>query len=112
MNFRKSITMLGIVGLFVAGPSLVPVRPAVGVPGFVPADSALASQLQLAAPATHVATPWAPIVVGAGIVSLFVNGVLVDVTQCRELTQAEAMQSLFLPLVGIALNQHANKCHR
>jgi len=32
-------------------------------------------------------------------------------TQCRELTSQEAMTSAFLPLIGIALDAQASKCH-
>jgi hypothetical protein len=38
------------------------------------------------------------------------NAAIVWNTQCRELSLNEAVTSAFLPLIGIAFDQHASKC--
>ena len=75
-------------------------------------DTAYASVLPAPCPPTHAPTPWPVIVLFVGTASVMLNAAIVWNTQCRELTSQEAMTSAFLPLVGIALDAQANKCHR
>ena len=55
-------------------------------------------------------SPWPVIAVGIGVVSIMVNATVVGRTQCRELTLREAMASLALPFLGMAFNEHNNRC--
>jgi hypothetical protein len=114
MKLRKVVATITIAALFFWAPSAIPVKAVtVGGPcGFVwlSADTAFASAPAII-PCPTAPTPWVPIVIGAAVVSVILNAAIVSNTQCRELTQQEALSSLLLPFIGIAFNKHNNKCH-
>jgi hypothetical protein len=117
MRIRKLVAVLATAGLAFWTPSIVPVKAtliSVGC-GFTATqyrtvDTAYAG-VAIPCP-THAPSPWPVIVLFVGTASVMLNAAIVWNTQCRELTSQEAMTSAFLPLVGIALDAQANKCHR
>jgi hypothetical protein len=60
----------------------------------------------------HASSAWPAFAIIGGAASTILNAVIVWNTQCRELTSEEAMNSAFLPLVGIAFDDQNNKCKR
>jgi hypothetical protein len=60
----------------------------------------------------HYSSPWAAFAIIGGAASTILNAAIVWNTQCRELTSDEAMNSAFMPLVGIAFDDQDNKCKR
>ena len=117
MKLRKIVATITIAALFFWAPSAIPVTafPVGGPCGvgafWLTADTAFAAGAIIPCPASTAPTPWVPIVIGAGVVSVMLNAVIVSKTQCRELTTNEALSSFFLPFIGIALNQKNNHCH-
>ncbi|MGO9773354.1 MAG: hypothetical protein ACLPSW_28180 [Roseiarcus sp.] len=121
MRVRKLVAVLATAGLAFWTPSIIPVSidPAKALAcGFEPAtyrtvDTAYAAAPPVIVPCpTHAPSPWPVIVLFVGTASVILNAAIVWNTQCRELTSQEAMTSAFLPLVGIALDAQASKCHR
>jgi hypothetical protein len=118
MRIRKFIAVLATAGVAFWTPSIVPVKALpVGPCGFqVPyyrtIDTAFADGYLAPCPTPHAPSPWPVVVVFVGTFSVMLNAAIVWNTQCRELTSQEAMTSAFLPLVGIALDAQASKCHR
>jgi hypothetical protein len=106
-----------MAALFFWAPSALPARAvAIGPCGFGPyawlsADTAFAGvYVPPPCPITHALTPWAVIAAGASATSVILNAIIVSNSQCRELTRQEALSSNLLPFIGIAFNQHNNKC--
>ena len=124
MNPRKIIASVTMTALFFSLPSLVPIRVApapVQVASIVvcgpvvtqwrTADTAEAIPAFVPCPVGAGSSPWPVIVIGAGVVSVIINSIIVAQTQCRELTSNEAWTSIFLPFLGIAFNKVNNLCH-
>jgi hypothetical protein len=125
MTLRKIVATITVAALFFWTPSLIPVRVApapvrvasIAPCGFIPiasrtADTAEAAPvLSTPCPIGAGPSPWPVIVVGAGVVSVILNGIIVAQTQCRELTLNEAWASFLLPFLGMAFNQVHNLCH-
>jgi hypothetical protein len=118
MKLRKIVATITIAALFFWAPSAIPVKaspfgPCGIVSGWLSADTAFAIEgVGIPCPVSPTTpTPWIPIVIGAGVVSVILNAIIVSHTQCRELTQQEALSSLFLPFIGIAFDKQNNKCH-
>jgi len=115
MKLCKIVATITIAALFFWAPSAIPVK-AVGPVGpcgafsWLTADTAFAGVIVIPCPTAAAPTPWVPIVLGAGVVSVMLNALIVSKTQCRELMTNEALSSFFLPFIGIALNQKMNKC--
>jgi hypothetical protein len=113
MRIHKSVVVVAVASLFFWAPSIVPVKafPVCGVPvGWITIDTAFAGALPCPVPVGGSTTPVPVIGLIAGVVSVMLNAAIVWHTQCRELTTQEAISSSFLPLVGMAFNQNANKC--
>jgi hypothetical protein len=107
-------------------PSILPAKAALGVlPGcgrwfLAPPVLAPAPTVAIAEPImrrlvvcpspAHATAPYAPFAVVAGAASIMLNAAIVWNTQCRQLSLDEAMTLAFLPLIGIAFDQHASKC--
>jgi hypothetical protein len=72
-------------------------------------DSASARPLVVPCVVQPKPTPWAPIIMGASVVSVMINAAIVYQTQCRELTLQEAYAST-LPVIGWLFNQQNNQC--
>jgi hypothetical protein len=116
MKLRKIVATITIAALFFWAPSAIPVKATgigIGCGGFswLTADTALAGVVFIPCPTPTAPTPWVPIVIGASVVSVMLNALIVSKTQCRELTSQEAMSSIFLPFIGMAFNKQNNKCH-
>jgi hypothetical protein len=116
MKLRKIVATITIAALFFWAPSAIPVKAVpvgpCGIGAFwLTADTAFASVPLPCPPIPAGPTPWPVIVIGAAVVSVILNAAIVSNTQCRELTQQEALSSLLLPFIGIAMNQKMNKCH-
>jgi hypothetical protein len=117
MKLRKIVATITIAALFFWAPSAIPVRATgIGPCGigavWLTADTAFAQGVIIPCPVTPTSpTPWPVIVIGASVVSVILNAIIISNTQCRELTQQEAISSIFLPFIGIAMNQKMNKCH-
>ena len=118
MKLRKIVATITIAVMFFWAPSAIPVRAigigcGVGALTWLSADTAFAgiAGFPLPCPTPTAPTPWPVIVMGASVVSVILNAIIVSNTQCRELTQQEALSSLLLPFIGIAFNKHNNKCH-
>jgi hypothetical protein len=119
MRIRKLVAVLATAALAFWTPAIIPVKATVVSVGcglilqYQAVDAAYAAAPLVApCPPTHAPTPWPVIVVFASAASVMLNAAIVWNTQCRELTSQEAMTSAFLPLVGIALDAQASKCHR
>ncbi len=116
MNFRKSIAVLVTAGLFFWTPAIVPVKATLAGCGvgleLVPLDSAFAGMhiAPIPCPTPHGPSPAPVVAVFAGVLSVMFNAAFVWNTQCRELTQSEAMSSTFLPFLGIAFYKSDNTC--
>ena len=74
------------------------------------ADTADAGVPFIPCPVAAGPKPWIVLGLGAGVISLMLNAAIVAHTECRELALNEAYASLFLPFLGLALNQHHNHC--
>jgi hypothetical protein len=118
MFVRKLVATVLTAALFFWTPSVFPVRAAIAPCGAIltfnwtTADTAFAFPAPVPCPAPPTAPhPWGLLVIGLGALSVIINGIVVSHTQCRELTSHEAAASIFLPFVGMALNQKNNKCH-
>jgi hypothetical protein len=124
MNLRKIVAIVAAAALFVVAPAVIPLKPVqepvrvasiitpCGVASWQPLDSANARPPMLipCAGPQSVAPTW-PIIVGllsAG--SVILNSFIVSQQQCRELTQQEALNSIFMPFVGMAFNENKSKC--
>jgi hypothetical protein len=118
MKLRKIIATVSVAALFFWAPSAIPVKAlpvgpcGVGLTGWLTADTAFATiPTFIPCPTYTSPTPWVVIAIGASAVSVILNAIIVSHTQCRELTQQEALSSIFLPFIGIALNKKNNHCH-
>jgi hypothetical protein len=118
MKLRKIVATITIAALFFWAPSAIPVKAVtIGGPCGIPvtwltADTAFASPPPvIPCPVPTAQTPWIPIVIGAGVVSVILNAAIVSQTQCRELTLQEAYSSFFLPFIGIVFDQRNDHCH-
>ena len=109
MRIRKLVAVLAAASLAVWAPSIIPAK---AIPGCVSEyqtfDTAYAF---VPCPTPHAPTPWPAVAVLVGTVSVMLNAAIVWNTQCRELTSAEAMTSIFLPFIGIGFNVQTSKCH-
>jgi len=119
---KRVLVVSGVAGLLLAAPAFVPLPQyhsvkvaAIGLCG-VPIvsrtiDSANARPLVVPCPVQiqPTTTPWAPIVMGASVVSVMINAAIIYQTQCRELTFQEAYAST-LPVIGWLFNQQNNQC--
>ncbi|MGD0561993.1 MAG: hypothetical protein ABSA66_02800 [Roseiarcus sp.] len=120
MRIRKLVAVLATASLAFWTPSIIPVKAVTNVilPCGVEAgqyqtiDTAYAGALIVPCPTSHAPSPWPVVAVFVGTFSVMLNAAIVWNTQCRELTSQEAMTSAFLPLIGIALDAQASKCHR
>ncbi len=119
MRIRKLVAVLATAALAFWTPSIIPVKATAGVGpcgfptgAYRTVDTAYAQMAPLPCPPTHAPSPWPVFVVFASVGSVMLNAAIVWNTQCRELSSQEAMTSAFLPLVGIALDAQASKCHR
>jgi hypothetical protein len=112
MKLRKIEATIMIAALFFWAPSAIPVKAFIVPCGVVwlSADTAFAGVI-VPCPTPTAPTPWPVIVLGASVVSVILNAAIVSNTQCRELTQQEALSSLLLPFIGFAFNKQNNKCH-
>jgi hypothetical protein len=122
---KKMIATTVAAALFYAAPSVIPLRVTekpVQVAGILvtcgvatiwrTGDTAEALPATVTpCPVTHGPTPWGVIGLGAAALSVIINGIVVSQTQCRELTQQEALTSIFLPFIGMAFNKHHSACH-
>ena len=121
MKLRTVIATATLAALFYWAPSVIPVRVAdqpvrvatIGCIGVVwrTADTAFAGAVPCPVSMQSAHTPWAVIGLGASVLSVITNAIIVSHTECRELSQQEALTSVFLPFIGIAFNQHHNHCH-
>jgi hypothetical protein len=125
VKLRKKIATTVAAALFYSAPSFIPLRGTdapVRVAGILPtcgvtivwrtADTAEAFPAPVTPfPVVHGPTPWGVIGLGAAALSVIINGIVVSQTQCRELTQQEALTSIFLPFIGMAFNKHHSACH-
>ena len=119
MRIRKLVAVLATASLAFWTPSIMPAKAIVvlgpcGVPlaQYHTIDTAFAAAAPVApCPTPHAPSPWPVIVVFASTASVMLNAAIVWNTQCRELTSQEALTSAFLPLVGIAFDAQASKCH-
>ncbi|MGD1016781.1 MAG: hypothetical protein ABR863_10135 [Roseiarcus sp.] len=114
MRIRKLVAVLAAASLAFWAPSIIPAKAVyVGPCGLAPAEYRTIDTAYAGAPIvpcpTHV--PWPAIAVLVGTVSVMLNAAIVWNTQCRELTSAEAMTSIFLPFIGIGFNAQTSKCH-
>ena len=114
MRIRKWVALAATASIAFWAPSIVPVKAVTigcGVySGYRTVDTAYATGT-LPCPTGHVGSPWPAVTVIVGVVGVMVNAIYIWNTQCRELTSQEAMTSAFLPLIGIALDAQASKCH-
>jgi hypothetical protein len=114
MKLRKIVTSIMIASVFFWAPSMIPVKagPApCGSFGWTTADTAFAFPASPCfIPGPKAATPWGVIALGLSAVSVITSAIIVSRTQCRELTHQEAMSSILLPFIGIAMNKHSSKC--
>jgi hypothetical protein len=123
MTLRKIVATIAMAAVFFWAPSLIPLpvtQAPVRVASIAPcgvfitwrtADTAQAVPAFTPCPIGSGPSPWAVVGIGAGVVSIIINGIVVAQTQCRELTSNEAMASFFLPFLGMAFNQQHNLCH-
>ena len=119
MSVRKLVVTAIAAFAFVVAPSIVPIKPAAtpvrvaflspcAPVSWMPVDTAHA---QVPCGAPIAAAPTWPIIAGMlSVGSVILNAAIVSQTQCRELTQQEAVTSLLLPFVAIAMNQQKSKC--
>jgi hypothetical protein len=120
MRIRRSVAILATASVAFWAPSIVPLRA-------LPIVSCGANQVQYRTIDTayascrpifthgspgHAPTPWAPIAVFVGTVSVMINAAYIWNRQCRELSSQEAVTSALLPFLGIAFDVQASKCHR
>jgi hypothetical protein len=128
LKFPKSVVVFAAVSSMFWAPSILPAKAAFGVspgcgrwffapPVFAPTPAVavgvpIVRRLVVCVSSAHAPAPYAPFAVVAGAASIMLNAAIVWNTQCRELSLDEAMNSAFLPLVGIAFDQHASKCAR
>jgi hypothetical protein len=113
MIFRKIVATIVVAAIFFWAPSVIPARAVIvgcGSISWNSSDTAFA-----AAPVVPCIpgpkTPWAVVGIGLSAFSVILNAIIVSKTQCRELTQQEAFNSLGLPFIGMAFNTKNNKCH-
>jgi hypothetical protein len=112
MRIRKLVAVLATASLAFWTPSIIPVKALTicGLTEYRTIDTAFAF-VPCPAPTPHAPSPWPVVAVFVGTASVILNAAIVWNTQCRELTSQEAMTSAFLPLIGIALDAQASKCH-
>ena len=117
MKPRKIVSTVLVAALLFWAPSIFPVSATPAIIGcghpfvLISADTAFAAVPITPCAPVSSPTPWAVILIGASAVSVILNAIFVSQTQCRELSQQEAVSSIFLPFIGIAMNQQHNKCH-
>jgi hypothetical protein len=123
MTLRKFVATVAMAAVFFWTPSLIPLPVAqapvrvagIAAPCGIPVAWRTADTAEAFAAFTpcvgSTPSPWPVIAIGAGVVSIIINGIIVAQTQCRELTSNEAMASFFLPFLGMAFNQQHNLCH-
>jgi hypothetical protein len=118
MRLRKIVAVLATAALAFWAPSIIPLKAlpivtcGVNQVQYRTIDTAYAfcgPQFTHGSP-VHTPTPWAPIVVIAGTVSVMVNAAYIWNRQCRELSSQEAATSALLPFLGIAFDAQASKC--
>jgi hypothetical protein len=120
MRIRKVVAILATASLAFWAPSIIPLQalPIVSCGAnqvqYRTIDTAYAfcgPQFTHGSPA-HTPTPWAPIAVFVGTLSVMVNAAYIWNKQCRELSSQEALTSALLPFLGFAFDAHASKCRR
>jgi hypothetical protein len=113
MKIRKLVAILATATLAFWTPSIVPVG-ATGGCGFTQyqtVDTAYANPGRPCLPQPHSGSPWPAVAILIGTSSVIINAIYIWHEQCRELSSQEAMTSAFLPLIGIAFDAQASKCH-
>ncbi|MGD0561992.1 MAG: hypothetical protein ABSA66_02795 [Roseiarcus sp.] len=117
MRIRKLVAVLATASLAFWTPSIIPVKAFSMGCGLtteyrtIDTAFATAAPVIIPCPTPHTPSPWPVVAVLVGTASVMLNAAIVWNTQCRELTSQEAMTSAFLPLIGIALDAQASKCH-
>ncbi len=120
MKIRKLVAILATATLAFWTPSIVPIKakPFIGCGSDIgqwrTVDTAYAKPRAVIIPCPHsgLSSPWPAVAVIIGVTSTMINAAWIWHTQCRELTSQEAVTSAFLPLIGIAFDAQASKCHR
>jgi hypothetical protein len=116
MRIRKWVALAATAGVAFWTPSIVPVKALTTTGCGVPlglyrtADTAFADGYFIPCP-SHGSSPWPAVTIIVGVVGVMVNAAWIWNTQCRELTNQEAMTSTFLPFIGMAFDAQASKCH-
>jgi hypothetical protein len=114
MKLRKWLVLAAFSGAFFWAPSVIPTRAVAasgpcGIQyGWMTADTAFAAPAVVPCPSNKA--PWTVYAIFASAVSVITNAILVSRTQCRELSQQEAMTSAVLPFVGMFWNKKNNRC--
>ncbi|THD42835.1 MAG: hypothetical protein E7774_14365 [Bradyrhizobium sp.] len=118
MRIRRFLAVLAAASLAFWAPSIIPVKA-------LPIVTCGANQVQYRTVDTayafcgpmlthgspgHAPSPWAPVAVFVGTVSVMVNAAYIWNSQCRELSSREAATSTLLPFLGIAFDVQASKC--
>ncbi len=116
MKIRKVIAILATATLAFWTPSIIPVKANIGFGCGVRITQWRTIDTAYAVPAIpctdpHPGSPWPAFAVIIGASSVMINAIYIWRTQCRELSSQEAMTSAFLPLIGIAFDAQASKCH-
>ena len=115
MRIRKIVAVLATASLAFWAPSIIPIKAApigCGLLGqYRTIDTAYATPPEPCLPRPHPGSPWPAFAVIIGTSSVIINAIYIWHAQCRELSSEEAMTSAFLPLIGIAFDVQANKCH-
>jgi hypothetical protein len=113
MRIRKWVALAATASIAFWAPSIVPVKAypgyGCGPVGYRTADTAYASGY-VPCPVSHTPSPWPAVTVIVGVVGVMVNAAWIWRTQCRELSNQEAVTSTFLPFIGMAFDAQASKC--
>jgi hypothetical protein len=112
MKILKIVAVVATVTLTLGAPSIAPTTGVGGMQQYQIVPRAYATPLpapQWARP--HGISPWPAVAVIIGTSSVILNAIYIWHAQCRELSSQEAATSAFLPLIGIAFDAQANKCH-
>ena len=112
MRIRKWVALAATASIAFWAPSIIPVKATpvgvgcgVQVRMYRTIDTAYAHRA-LAVPCPgHPASPWPAVTVIVGVVGVMVNAIYIWNTQCRELTNQEAMTSTFLPFIGMVVRR-------
>lgn len=116
MTLRKLFVLAAFSSVFFWAPSVVPVKAVAASAApcgvsvvWLTMDTAFAAPPPVT-PCPGMKAPWTVYAIFASAVSVITNAIIVSRTQCRELTQQEAMTSSVLPFVGMLWNKQNNRC--